>query len=380
ELLVKDMYAFSRRHYLFTKLENEGHKERVTIDEYTIEHVMPQNEHLSIEWQQMLGPDWRDVHKTYLHRLGNLTLTGYNPELSDKPFLVKREHDGGFANSPLRLNRSLAKLERWDTAEIEKRAQALADMAINIWPMPHLPVEQLNKYGKRAQKAPLAEIIGPIDHPLAGFIPEGYKIVQLADNKFYYYRNLDGQWVQYGNGKVPWYALSWNNVGKWLRDFDKKDIKPLGVGGEVHPLYAKTTGTNATSQYGELDETNGKRVYTLDNFPYLQGTMRDLFERLRRRILNLDPSVREEYKKLYIAYKTSTNFVDIVPQAKQLRLSLNMKFSEINDPQKLCRDISGIGRWGNGDVEVGLASPDRLDDVMDLIRQSFEKHWEEDDA
>src|SRR5579859_684274 len=380
ELVVKDVYTFSRRHYLFRKLENEGRKEWVNIDEYTIEHIMPQNEHLSIEWQQMLGSEWQNVHETYLHRLGNLTLTGYNLELSDSPFLVKRDHEGGFANSPLRLNQGLRKLERWDAAEIEERGQALADRAVSIWPMPHLFAEQLNKYGKRPQKAPLVEVIGPVDHPLAGFVPDRYKIVQLAENKFHYYRYLNGQWVQYGNGKTPWYALSWNNVGKWLRDFDRRDIKPHGVGGEVHPLYAKTTTAEASPEYGELDETNGKSVYSLDSYPYLQGTILDLFERLRRRILNLDPSVREEYKKLYIAYKTSTNFVDIVPQAKQLRLSLNMKFSEINDPKGLCKDISGVGRWGNGDVEIKLASSEQLDDIMDLIRQSFEKHWEEDDA
>ena len=57
-----------------------------------------------------------------------------------------------------------------------------------------------------------------------------------------------------------------------------------------------------------------------------------------------------------------------------------MKFSEINDPKGLCKDISGLGRWGNGDVEIGLSSPDQLDDVMYLIRQSFEKHWEDDEA
>jgi predicted transport protein len=57
-----------------------------------------------------------------------------------------------------------------------------------------------------------------------------------------------------------------------------------------------------------------------------------------------------------------------------------MKFSEINDPKRLCKDISGVGRWGNGDVEIGFSSLDQLDDVMHLIRQSFEKHWEEDEV
>ena len=107
---------------------------------------------------------------------------------------------------------------------------------------------------------------------------------------------------------------------------------------------------------------------------YLQGEVGELFEALRKRILNLDPSVREEFKKLYIAYKTSTNFVDVVPQRSGLRLSLNMKFSEVHDPKGICRDITDIGRWGNGDVEIRLTAAKQLEDVMFLIRQAFEKH------
>ncbi len=77
--------------------------------------------------------------------------------------------------------------------------------------------------------------------------------------------------------------------------------------------------------------------------------------------------------KYYVAFKAETNFVDVVPQAKRLRLSLNMAFAEINDPKGRCRDITNIGRWGNGDVEVGLSSLEELPYVMGLIRQSFER-------
>lgn len=45
--------------------------------------------------------------------------------------------------------------------------------------------------------------------------------------------------------------------------------------------------------------------------------------------------------KLYVAYKAETNFVDVVPQSKQLRLSLNMRYADINDPRCLCKDVSG---------------------------------------
>ena len=101
--------------------------------------------------------------------------------------------------------------------------------------------------------------------------------------------------------------------------------------------------------------------------------MRDLFDAFRRQVLALDPVVSEEFLKLYVAYKAETNFVDVVPQAKRLRLSLNMPFPDIDDPKGLCKDVTGLGRWGNGDVEVGLSSFDELPYVLGLVRQSFEK-------
>lgn len=105
--------------------------------------------------------------------------------------------------------------------------------------------------------------------------------------------------------------------------------------------------------------------------------MRELFDAFRKEVLALDPNVSEEILKLYIAYKAETNFVDVVPQAKRLRLSLNISFADINDPRGLCKDVSSVGRWGNGDVEVGLASIDELPYVVGLVRQSFERQMGE---
>ena len=101
ELYIKDLYNFRTRNYWLRRLENHGRKERVNVEEYTIEHIMPQNENLSAAWRADLGPAWQTVHTQYLHTLGNLTLTGYNAELSDRPFIEKREMTGGFAESPL---------------------------------------------------------------------------------------------------------------------------------------------------------------------------------------------------------------------------------------------------------------------------------------
>ena len=117
--------------------------------------------------------------------------------------------------------------------------------------------------------------------------------------------------------------------------------------------------------------------YNLDSYEHLKGDMLELYYILKKRILNIDASVKEEYKKLYIAFKSHTNFVDIVPQKSRLRLSLNMEFNQIDDPKGMCTDVSSKGRWGNGDVEVGISNMNELDDVMDLIQQAFDIQMED---
>ncbi len=120
--------------------------------------------------------------------------------------------------------------------------------------------------------------------------------------------------------------------------------------------------------------------YRIEDHPNLAiPEMRELFEALRADIIAIDPCVTEEFKKLYVAYKAETNFVDVVPQARRLLLALNMAFAEINDPKSLCKDVTNVGRWGNGDVEVGLKSLDDLPYVMSLVRQSFDRQMGDGD-
>jgi uncharacterized protein with ParB-like and HNH nuclease domain/predicted transport protein len=271
EIVVKEVYIFRNRNYLLSKLENYKRKEFVNIDDYTIEHIMPQNPELSNEWQTMLGENWKEVQIKYLHSLGNLTLTGYNSELSDKPFTQKKTMEGGFNDSPIRLNDFLRKVETWNSDNIEARAKELAEKARQIWFAPNLSQEVLVKY---------------------------------------------------------------------------------------------------------CTEEKVTTVYAIEQYEHLKDDMLDLYHALKKRILNIDSSVKEEYKKLYIAFKSSTNFVDIVPQKVRLRLSLNMDYPDMIDPKGLCKDVSGLGRWGNGDVEVGISTINELDDVMELIQQAFDKQLE----
>jgi predicted transport protein len=119
--------------------------------------------------------------------------------------------------------------------------------------------------------------------------------------------------------------------------------------------------------------------YTIDDYPNLSPTsssyskeVRELFDTLQKAILAIDPVVTVDYLKLYIAFKAETNFVDVVPQLRRLRLTLNMRFAEIIDPRGLCKDVTNLGRWGNGDVEIGFSSLEDFPYVLGLIRQSFD--------
>ncbi|WP_028650207.1 DUF262 and DUF1524 domain-containing protein [Nocardioides halotolerans] len=266
-LKTTDLYHFKRRSYFLRHLENHHRKEHVTIEDYTIEHILPQNENLSLEWQKALGENWAEIQTQYLHTLGNLTLTGYNAEYSDHPFLVKRDKEGGFKDSPLRLNQGLAQLDSWTVEEIRARAERLAKNALDIWQMPQLP----------------------------------------------------------------------------------------------EPLIA------------EFQEPRAATAFSIEDHPnLLPAPRRALFEKFRSEVMALDPTVTEQFLKLYVAYKAETNFVDVVPQVARLRLSLNLPFEALHDERHLAWDVTGRGHWGNGNVEVGLDESSDFTYVMGLVRQAFE--------
>ncbi|UOS33303.1 DUF262 and DUF1524 domain-containing protein [Helicobacter pylori] len=148
--IMIDFYHFKKKEYFFERLENFERKERVYTREYTTEHIMPQK--LTEELERDLGENFQEIHNKYLHTIGNLTLTGYNTEYSNKSFQEKRGMEKGFKDSPLRLNQSLRDLESFGEEEIKKRANDLADLALKIWTYPKLDAETLEKYKPKKDK------------------------------------------------------------------------------------------------------------------------------------------------------------------------------------------------------------------------------------
>lgn len=127
--------------YLFERLENFGTIESKDVythldnSVYSIEHIMPQ--HLTPAWVESLGPNAEEIHTTWLHRLANLTLTGYNPNLSNNPFADKRDaENGGYKASGLRMNQKIAQKDTWGLPELEERNAELLAYAKKIWSYP----------------------------------------------------------------------------------------------------------------------------------------------------------------------------------------------------------------------------------------------------
>lgn len=271
DLQTRDMYNFRNRAYWLRRLENHKRKEPAAVEEYTIEHIMPQNPNLSPSWKAALGPDWHRVHQTLLHTIGNLTLTGYNSEYGDRSFIEKRDMAGGFKESPLKLNVGMGDLSAWNESTIMHRAKRLAETAITVWRMPHLPKEILESY-TRSQTA--------------------------------------------------------------------------------------------------------RVTYEISDHPHLLSPeMRGLFDEFRTQVLALDACVSEEYLKFYVAYKAETNFVDVYPQSKRLRLILNMPFSEVNDARGISKDMTGYRL--NGEVQVMLSASADIPYVLGLVRQAFDRQMDQ---
>jgi hypothetical protein len=109
-----------------------GTKEPTDTSNYSIEHVMPQNERLRRGWREMLGENWKDIQKTWVHRLGNLTLTGYNSTYSDRDFDEKKTIKGGFSDSSVRLNKFVRDQPVWTIKEMSLRTNELAKRSLKV--------------------------------------------------------------------------------------------------------------------------------------------------------------------------------------------------------------------------------------------------------
>jgi uncharacterized protein with ParB-like and HNH nuclease domain/predicted transport protein len=275
DLKLRDLYNFRRGAYWLRKLENHNRKELPVLEDYSIEHILPQNQELNSWWQEALGENWKEIQSKYLHTIGNLTLTRYNSEFSDRSFIEKRDlPEGGFKTSPLALNQGLGALTTWNLNTIQERANQLAEKALKVWSSP---------------------------------------------------------------------------------DVDEAELKRVL----------------------SKEKTSVKTLYTYVDHKNLQSpAVRELFEALRDQVLSIDPAVYEEVLKLYVAFKADTNFVDVVFKSSGLRLTINLAFGDLQDPQNRAVNVKDKGRWGNGEVSLELDTLEDVSYAMFLIKQAYVRQFD----
>ncbi len=199
-------------------------------------------------------------------------------------------------------------------------------------------------------------------------------------------KNLDIE-IDWDSPRVICIAENYNKF-----DLDTADILPINVELLRYRIYEENILYIEPENYQKVriptsrmikkirqeKEKNERlqKTYSLDD--HLKGfneRVINLFQSLREKILSIDENIIEEPKAKYIAYKTSTNFTDIHLQQSGIKVYLNVKSGQLNDPHSLARDLTKpkpIGHWGNGDYEVKLEKESDLEAVFSLIKQSYD--------
>jgi len=117
------------------------------------------------------------------------------------------------------------------------------------------------------------------------------------------------------------------------------------------------------------------KIYTEDDhLMKIPQNIQEVYNELKDRILNLGQNIEIRPKKHYIGFIANTNFVDVHLNKSGLKLWINLRKGELDDPKKVARDVSNIGHWGNGAYEVFLKPGSDLDYIMLLIKQAYKKH------
>ncbi|WP_092460807.1 DUF5655 domain-containing protein [Thermoflavifilum thermophilum] len=186
--------------------------------------------------------------------------------------------------------------------------------------------------------------------------------------------------IDWNSPRVICIAESFNKF-----DLDTVSILPIRIELLRYAIYENGILQIETENYEQVKEEKQtskakikkeKLVYSLeDHLLDKDEKIKKLFYALREKIMSLDKNIIEETKAKYIAYKLSSNFVDVVILSNSLKIFLNVKSGDLNDKWRLARDLTKpkpIGHWGNGDYEVKIDSLEDIEKVFELIQQSYE--------
>jgi len=197
-------------------------------------------------------------------------------------------------------------------------------------------------------------------------------------------QTLKREQIDWSQSKVIFIAPSFTNHQMELINFKDLPIE----------LWAIKRYENGTINYNEIKSTNAQesintisisdksvekvrkeiKVYTEDEHKKLGSDKSlELYEKLKTSILNLG-DIELRPKKKYLAFIGSTNIVDIRIQRSALKLWINLKNGELDDPKKIARNVSNIGHWGNGDYEISISDDENIEYILSLIKKSYKQN------
>lgn len=396
---------------LLIRLERQQNTKESFGGLLTIEHVMPQNTKLSEAWQQMLGSDWPQVQRDLVHTLGNLTLTGYNSELGDRPFqdkktLPPRQGDTaesaqpkGYKYSRLLLTQEIAKYPEWNADMIRQRARTLAEQAVKLFPYPPLPeaeIEQLRQEGRQRSRTPTVEAhLDTSSQALrALFMQMRSRLLGFGDQVV---EEPKKHYVAYKAGSnfcdmVPQPAL--NTVKCWLNippeelgdpDGLVQDIGGKGKAGNgnaelVVSLHSDLRGFEALAKQAmeyqlarkgksatssaASEEADGSTV----DFSQLPQGGQELLRDLETRCQNLGVQARD--RQNYRAFSGRRVFMEVYPRSSGIRLAVKVDHDQVSAEESAGWNTQGSKTaWLYRTVET----PEELDDAWAVIQRGCEQ-------
>lgn len=133
--------------------------------------------------------------------------------------------------------------------------------------------------------------------------------------------------------------------------------------------------TTISSKENDINKVSNEiKVYTEeDHLQNASDVAKELYSTLKSSILNLG-EVEIKPKKMEIGFYSGNYIADVALQKSGIKLWVNLKRGELDDPKGLTRDVSSKGHWGNGDYEIKMYDDENLEYIMSLIKQSYKKH------
>jgi len=166
-----------------------------------------------------------------------------------------------------------------------------------------------------------------------------------------------------------------------IDDAEADHIIPYSKGGKTdinnaqlaHRYCNRSKGNKNIFDNEIITKTDSDLIYTEEEkLAIANEQIREIYFRVKEAILNISNELDIKYTKYYIAFVlNNTNIADIHIQNKALKIWINLKKGQLDDPRNMLRDVSQIGHWGNGDYEMSLKQEEHIEYIVALIKKAY---------